>query len=223
MARTFVCNGFCASTGGEERMVITRCVLLVAVAFAATTATSGAERSATYRVSGEVTVTCPLTVGGRFEARTRNINGELGPVSNQSGIVPGALYIELQTLETGIGLRDRHLRTNYLQIEKGPDFAVAKLEGIHIEKLTGKTAFSADLALHGQRKQISGTAELQWRHDRIRVHAQFPLKISDFQIDSPSYLGIGVRDDIAVDVTLTAVPATTSVVSAASGARDVRE
>ena len=115
--------------------------------------------------------------------------------------------MDLQTLETGIGIRDKHMKDNYLEVEKGPDFSAAMFEDIRVEKLDGKSVFSGTLMLHGQRKPISGTAELQQRDGRIRVQAQFPLKISDFEIPTPKYLGVGVRDEIQIKVSLTAVPA----------------
>src|SRR5262249_50751797 len=96
----------------------------------------------TYRVSGgEVTVVCPLTVGGSFEAKTTKVTGAVGTAPDSSGAVPGAVKVDLQTLETGIGLRDRHMREKYLEVDKGPDFAVATIEGIQIDKKEGRTAF----------------------------------------------------------------------------------
>src|SRR4051795_414953 len=116
-----------------------RSIQTMCVAAAATVATAGAAFAQdTYRVSGgEVTVVCPLTVGGSFEAKTKNVSGEVGSAPNASGTVPGAVKVDLQTLETGIGLRDRHMRENYLEVKKGPEFAVATIEGIKVDKKEG--------------------------------------------------------------------------------------
>jgi len=164
----------------------------------------------TYRVSGgEVTVVCPLTVGGSFEAKTKNVTGEVGTALDSSGAVPGTVKVDLQTLETGIGLRDRHMRDNYLEVGKGPEFASAAIEGIRIDRKKGKTPFNGTLLLHGQRKAIAGTAELKEENGRIRVQAEFPLSVSEFAIPQPTYLGVGVKDQIQVKVTMTAEPAPT--------------
>jgi len=179
-------------------------------AFAAATTAGAASAQDVYRVSGgEVTVVCPLTVGGSFEAKTKNVSGEVASAPAQSGTVGGAVKVDLQTLETGIGLRDRHMRENYLEVQKGPEYAVATIEGITIEKKEGKTAFNGTLLLHGQRKPISGTAEVKEQDGRIRVQAQFPLSVSQFAIPKPTYLGVGVKDEIQVKVTMTAEPAPT--------------
>jgi polyisoprenoid-binding protein YceI len=166
-----------------------------------------------YKVSGgEVTVMCPLTVGGSFEAKTKNLSGDVAPASDEQGAVRGALRVELQTLETGIGIRDRHMKNNYLEVEKGPAFATAIIEDIRIEKLAGKTVFTGMLSLHGQKKKVTGAAELQQRDGSIRVQAQFPLKVSDFDIPAPTYLGVGVRDEIQIKVSLMATASTTTAV-----------
>ena len=171
-----------------------------------TIAAAPAGASDAYKVSsGEITVMCPLTVGGSFEAKTKNLSGDVTPASDEQGAVRGALKVELQTLATGIGIRDRHMKNNYLEVEKGPEFSTATIEDIRVEKLEGKTVFTAMLSLHGQKKKVTGAAELQQKDGSIRVQAQFPLKVSDFDIPAPTYLGVGVRDEIQIKVSLLAV------------------
>ena len=152
----------------------------------------------------EVVVVCPLTVGGSFEARTREVAGDITPPIDKKGPVGGTLRVNLQKLETGIALRDRHMKNNYLEVERGTDFATATLSGIEVETLEGKAAFRGVLALHGQTKPVSGFAEVHFRDGRYRIEAQFSLRVSDYQIPTPSYLSIGVRDEIKVKVRFTA-------------------
>jgi len=169
----------------------------------------------TYKVSGaEVVVVCPLTVGGSFEARTKSVSGEVAADAATPGNVSGALRVDLQTLETGIAVRDRHMRENYLEIEKGPEYAVATVDQIRIAKLDGKSTFKGTLLLHGQRQEVIGTAELQSRDGKIRVQAQFPIKVSAFQIPKPTYLGVGVRDELQIKVVMTVEPTANTVAAA---------
>jgi polyisoprenoid-binding protein YceI len=171
-----------------------------------------------YKVSGgEVTVMCPLTVGGSFEAKTKKLSGDVAPASDEQGAVRGTLRVELQTLETGIGIRDRHMKNNYLEVEKGPEFATAIIEDIRVEKLEGKTVFSGMLSLHGQKRKVTGPAELQQKDGSIRVQAQFPLKVSDFAIPAPTYLGVGVRDEIQIKVSLMATSSSAAAAVGTSG------
>ena len=160
------------------------------------------------RVSGgDVTVVCPLTVGGSFEAKTKALSGDVAAAPQQPGGVDGALLVKLDTLETGIGLPDRHMRENYLEVGKGNGYDVATLENIQIEKADGKGTFHATLLLHGQKREVTGTSTVHRRSDGMtHVDAEFPLKVSEFAIPKPTYLGVGVRDEIQVKVAFNAAP-----------------
>src|SRR5919199_129659 len=161
--------------------------------------------------SGDVTVVCPMTIGGSFEAKTSAVSGTVTPAGG--GAVKGVLSVELMNLDTGISLRNRHLRNNYLEVQKGPEFSTAKLENIKVEKLPGKTTFTGTMTLHGQKHDVSGTADVQQDGKGYKVQATFPLQISAFQIPEPTYLGVGVKDEITVQVNLVAAPASAAATS----------
>jgi polyisoprenoid-binding protein YceI len=182
---------------------------LFAVAALATLTGTAAAQNEKYLVSrGEVTVVCPLTVGGGFEAKTQAINGEVALAGEQPGAIKGSLAVDLRTLKTGIGLRDRHMRDNYLEASK-PEFEKAVIEDIKIEKLDGKTTFNGTLVLHGERRPISGSATLERRDGGYNVQAEFPVRVSEYKITKPTYLGVGVQDEIKIKVAMTVLPATT--------------
>jgi polyisoprenoid-binding protein YceI len=182
-----------------------------AILIAAALLTSPARAQEALRVAGgDVTVICPLTVGGSFEAKTQDLSGDLAVApDNQS--VKGALRVDLQTLETGIGLRDKHLKSNYLEVEKGPEFSEARLQDIRVERLKGKTTFRGLLTLHGQQREVTGTANIKPDGAGYRMEASFPVKVSEFQIPEPTYLGVGVADEVTVRVNLNALPASAAV------------
>ncbi len=181
-------------------------VALITVAFAYPAAAQDTLRVA----GGEITVVCPLTIGGGFEAKTKAVSGEVAEIPTQPGAMSGALKVQLDTLETGIALRDRHLRDTYLEVGKGPEYAVAVLENIRVDSTDGKGTFRGTLMLHGQRSEVVGTSTVQRRADAVKVEAQFPVKVSSFHIPEPTYLGVGVRDEIQVKVTLNATPTAAS-------------
>lgn len=180
--------------------------LLTVVSLSVTAATGN--DSVTYRVSkGEVVIVCPLTVGGSFEAKTEALSGEVTPRPGDAGL--GSLQVNLETLETGIGLRDRHMREKYLEVQKGPEYATATLEDIRVERLNGKTTIKGMLRLHGERREVTGEADIRQENGGVRVEAQFPVRVSEFEIPKPTYLGVGVSDEILVKVSLTAAPSNT--------------
>lgn len=181
--------------------------VLAAVAALSGTASAGNEK---YRVSGgQVVVVCPLTVGGGFEARTQAVTGEVSLAADQPGSLGGALSVDLRTLTTGIGMRDRHMKETYLQVENGPGFEKATIEDIKIEKLDGKTTFNGTLVLHGERRPVTGSATLERKDGGYKVQAEFPVRVSEYKITKPTYLGVGVRDEITIKIALTAMPTAT--------------
>jgi hypothetical protein len=165
------------------------------------------DRSGTYRISTPgVSVLCPLTVGGSFEARTKSLVGDLA-FADASGAINGAARVELDTLQTGIGLRDQHMKEKYLEIHQGDTLTTATLDQIRLERVEGKEIpFQGQLTLHGQQHMISGTADVIPQHDvGVRVRARFPISLAAFGIRPPRYLGVGVQDEVLVQVQFTAV------------------
>lgn len=158
-------------------------------------------------MNAQVSVLCPLTIGGSFEARTKALSGQVGMAADNTQPLDGDLLVDLQTLQTGIGLRDDHLRKRYLEVEKGPAYAQARLRNIRVDKLSGKTPFHAVLMLHGQSKEVTGTADIKPEGDGYRLNASFPVRVSEFGIPEPTYLGVGVKDEVVVRVNLAASPA----------------
>jgi polyisoprenoid-binding protein YceI len=166
-----------------------------------------AQAQGTLRViGGQIAVVCPLTVGGSFEAKTKNLTGDLAVDESNPQAVKGTIAVDLLSLETGIGLRDKHLKSNYLEVDKGPQYSEARLHDIRVDRLEGKTPFRGVLTLHGQQKEVTGTAQIRPEGGGYRMEATFPVKIADFQIPDPTYLGVGVADEVVVRVNLNAAP-----------------
>ncbi len=170
----------------------------------------GADSS--WRVArGDVRVVCPLTVGGSFEAKTGAIQGTVTPGAPGAAFA-GDLSVDLATLDTGIGLRNEHLRNKYLEVGRGQGFDRAVLSEIRLgdadpRGFEGKTAFSGTFLLHGTTKPVAGQATIRREGKNVRVEASFPVRVSVFGIEKPQYLGVGVRDQVTVTVSLLAEPA----------------
>ena len=196
-----------------------RAALVLVALVSAIAAPAGAQTSpgvGSWTVSaGDVRVRCRLTVGGSFDAVTSSLSGALRPSANDGAAFSGELRVELATLDTGISLRNGHLRGDYLEVERGPDFREAVLSGIVLDDPPPggggrrETRFSGSLALHGVSRAIEGEAELRRRDGRIQVEAVFRLSLEAFGIPPPRYLGIGVRDDVEITVRFEAAGAGT--------------
>jgi polyisoprenoid-binding protein YceI len=170
-----------------------------------------AERPRWRATQGEVRVICPMTVGGSFDARTTALDGVLAAAADKPPAFDGSLRVDLRTLRTGIDLRDEHLREKYLEVGKGPAYEAAVLTDLRLgpgasDTADGRTTFTGTMALHGTTRPVAGQAEV--RHDGANVHvtASFPLTLTDYGIAKPQYLGVGVRNEVQVRVSLLAAP-----------------
>jgi hypothetical protein len=163
----------------------------------------------------DVRVVCPLTVGGSFEARATSMAGTLALTSPRPLALAGDVSVDLRTLDTGISMRNGHMRDNYLEVGKGAGFDTAVLSDIRLPDgdaatLSGRTRFSGTLLLHGTRRAVAGDADVRRDGSSVRVDAAFAVRLEDYAIAPPRYLGVGVKDEVMVKVSLTATPAPTA-------------
>lgn len=160
---------------------------------------------------GDVRVICPMTIGGSFEAKTTALSGSLTRGAGNQQAFEGTLAVDLRTLDTGIGLRNDHLRRNYLEVDNGPAFAAAMLSDIVLRDLDpdapeGRGSFTGSLTLHGMTRTVAGSVDIRRAGAGLRVKARFPVRLPDYQIPKPRYLGIGVDDTVRVEVAFDVSP-----------------
>lgn len=115
----------------------------------------------------------------------------------------GQFLFSLDSLITGIDLRDEHMKKKYLETEKFPEaeFDLHSMSPALGEKGSGE--FSGKLTLHGVSQAVSGDYDGACEgQTTCEVTAEFSIKLSDFKIDIPSYAGITVAEKVDVIVTL---------------------
>lgn len=121
----------------------------------------------------------------------------------------GTLTLDLSTLDSGIALRDEHLKEKYLEIQKGngtfrnaevslTQFSLPEGESF----LKEKVPFTGKLKLHGIERPIEGDVKIEKKGNTLKIDTQFPLKLSDYQIAIPNYAGITVGEEVKVTVHL---------------------
>jgi polyisoprenoid-binding protein YceI len=169
-----------------------------------------AAASAPWRIGqSEVSVKCPMTVGGSFDATTSALSGMLTASASNPSALEGSVAVDLRSLDTGIALRNEHLREKYLEVDKGAGYDQAVLADVVLQGLNpgtpaGKGSFTGVLTLHGVKKAVSGPVEVRQAGNGWRVRASFPVNLPDYNIEKPRYLGVGVRDTVQVSVAFTA-------------------
>jgi polyisoprenoid-binding protein YceI len=143
-----------------------------------------------------------VTILARGPAGLR-IEGKGSEVSVEEDASTLLFSVPLAPLETGISLRDRHLR-EILEAEKYPSATLRvsrsalRFPGKH-DPAEGTA--DAELTLHGQSRpvKVHYRAELG-TGDITRVRGSFQLDMRDFDITAPSYLGITLAPKVEVRV-----------------------
>jgi hypothetical protein len=126
--------------------------------------------------------------------------GDLEVVGNK---LHGALEFDLATLETGIDLRDKHMKEQYLQTSLFPR-AVLTLEHVDVEALADRSAASVSLPFRGT-LALHGDAKVTQAGSRVGTIATFTIVLGDFGIAVPKYLGITVAEKVQVKVSFSAL------------------
>lgn len=157
-------------------------------------------------------IVVPLKPGGAFTATNPNLSGGFSLVPGKPARLTGEIVMDLQTIDTGISLRNQHLREKYLEVAKGAGYDKAVLSDVVLKdagdgSFVGRTAFEGTLLLHAVKKPIQGTADIKAEGAGRRIQAEFRLVMPDFDITPPEYLGVGVGSTLLVKVQLSAVPA----------------
>ncbi len=125
--------------------------------------------------------------------------GEISITDN----VKGSFKFKMASLDTGIGLRNDHMKNKYLEVEK---FPTAELK---IDEVTGFNAatpeatalpFKGSLTIHGVTKPVTGTVDVKKKATGYNATANFETKITDYAIAIPSYAGVTVADSVKVSV-----------------------
>lgn len=137
--------------------------------------------------------------------------GPDGTLTVTDTTVTGSIGVDLGSLETGIGLRDRHMKEQYLHIERYPR-AVLTLSRLDPKLLPNggpsgpvTVPFEGTLLLHGVEKHVAGQARISRDDDRVTANAVFSITLGDFGIEVPKYLGITVAEKVDVKATFSAL------------------
>ncbi len=109
----------------------------------------------------------------------------------------GQLKLKMDTLTTGLSLRDSHMKDKYLETGKFPE-AMLILSKQSLPK-TGSGPFEGDLILHGIKHKVSGTAEAKLEGGVASIKAGFPVKLEDHGITIPTFAGVSVANEVAIE------------------------
>jgi polyisoprenoid-binding protein YceI len=116
--------------------------------------------------------------------------------------------VDLASLDTGIGLRNRHMRENYLEVEDHP-FATfsGSLQGMTAHgagfRVTARGAFS----VHGVSRSTTISCDVTPREDRYAVACTFPVRLEDHDIEIPRIMFMKLAPEVRLELEFFLEPA----------------
>ena len=138
-----------------------------------------------------------------FEGVTNDIDGYLF-YESETDLQNSKIYFEinLNTLDTGIGLRNRHMREAYLETDKYKytyfDAKITKITKIsNSEYIIEGTGI---IFIHGVNKQIVLSGTLNKVADYFTLSTNFNIKLSDFNIAIPKIMFLKLNELINISI-----------------------
>lgn len=136
----------------------------------------------------QATVGVTLVPAGSFKAKTSDVKGFATKKGDE--VTAKNIVVDLKDLKTGVDLRDKHTK-KYLETDKFPQAILVSATGKG-GKGTGV------IKIRGIEKNIAGTYKIEGS----TLIAQFPLVLSEFEISGIKYMGVGVDDEVEVQVSV---------------------
>lgn len=152
---------------------------------------------------------------------TSQIEGyiRVDPEQLRTGPTGALLTVDLESLETGISLRDRHMREQYLHTDQHPKAALTlqRVKKAADARLTpgkpSRVVIEGSFTLHGIERKIEVPATVTYMPQSeatmsklpgnlLRVQAEFDVRLADFKIERPQmvFMKVGEVARITVDV-----------------------
>ena len=175
-------------------MTSLRSLLMTAVLVFAGTALAGWTKTG----DSVATFTGKGPAGFKIEGKTKSVD-----VKDDGKAL--TVVVSLKDLETGIDLRDKHMREKYLEVEAHPSATLTVPLNAVTWPEDGKTAESDEknlpkgtFALHGKSKEISFKYKITNSGGTYTVVGEAPVNFNEYDVKVPSYMGITVKPDITV-------------------------
>ena len=131
-----------------------------------------------------------------------------GTLKLEGNALSGKLDFDLDSLDTGLKLRNEHMKKKYLETDKFKQASLTlyplklpdsfKVSDAKQENIP----FQGTLLLHGVLKTMNGLALIEKSSGKLSIRSTFGLKLTDYSIAIPSFAGVTVAEDVDVLVQL---------------------
>jgi polyisoprenoid-binding protein YceI len=138
-----------------------------------------------------------------FEGTTSKIDGYMMN-DGIDKLVGSEVYFEvdLNSVSTGIGLRDRHMREDYLHTDK---YKLTSFKGkIATANKVSDTEYdftaNGKKFIHGVTKDITIKGNIFKNGNGYKVKANWAIKLPDYNIEVPKFMFLRINEEIKLEV-----------------------
>lgn len=150
-----------------------------------------------------------------FEGTTDRIDGFVlldgGGVRPTEDLAGSRLYFEvdLASLDTGISLRNRHMRDNYLETDQYPYATFdAEVDRIAAQEGAGyRVRATGNFTVHGVTRERTLDCVASPDAEGYRVRCGFPVRLEDHQIEIPRIMFMKLAPEVRLELDFRVAPA----------------
>lgn len=133
-----------------------------------------------------------------FDGVTNKIDGYLYMKSDNLKDAEIYFEVDLNSVDTGIGLRNRHMREDYLHTDK---YQFTNFKGnLTTIKEVSQTEFdvvaSGKMFIHGVTRDITINGKIYKVPNGYQLKSQFIVKLTDYNIKVPKFMFVRISEDI---------------------------
>jgi polyisoprenoid-binding protein YceI len=99
--------------------------------------------------------------------------------------------VDLNAIDTGFGLRNRHMRENYLHTDKFPitHYTGKIIKAVNVSDTEVEVTTEGEIFIHGVKKSLSVVGTLKKEENEIyHIEINFVVTLTDFDIEVPSIM-----------------------------------
>ena len=117
----------------------------------------------------------------------------------KDGKLSGKIIVDISKLDSGIELRDTHLKDKYLHTEKFP-LATLTIKDQMIPASSSSHKISGELTFHNVTKPISFEAEVILESNVVKLKSDLSFLLTDYNVELPSFQGITAANKVKLNV-----------------------
>ena len=163
-------------------------ILLAAVAGVLLAAGAAEAEPARFRIQSEAS-----EVGFKATSRLMDADGKFSRLTGEVTLDPKdpatamiTLTIESASIDTGIGMRDKHLRSaDFLDVARFPTMT---FESRRVEVVGRRATVTGQLTLHGVSREIVVPVDIRLSESALVATGEFQLNRRDYSINYSSFL-----------------------------------